>query len=286
MDIELLRTFIEVNRTRHFGKAAENLFLTQAAVSARIKTLEDVTGVPLFTRARNNIQLTVAGQKLLGHAETMINTWNRARHEIAAEDEDRTPFSLGTVASLLDMMLDDWAQAIYASVPKLLLHAVVGTTDELLRSTRDATLDMALMYECPQANELDTDEFARIQLVMVSSEPGTTADEAISGRYVYVDWGTTFSISHASAFPELPTPIMRVDAGRLAKSFILHRGGSAYLAYPMVTEDIKAGRLHLVGDAPSIDRLAYAVWSRRSDRGELIQQAIGVLKNISKSMVL
>ncbi|WP_082880488.1 MULTISPECIES: LysR family transcriptional regulator [unclassified Oleiphilus] len=39
MDIELLRTFLEVKNTRHFGKAAENLYLTQAAVSARIKQL-------------------------------------------------------------------------------------------------------------------------------------------------------------------------------------------------------------------------------------------------------
>ncbi|WP_082881977.1 LysR family transcriptional regulator [Oleiphilus sp. HI0043] len=39
MDIELLRTFLEVKNTRHFGKAAEHLYLTQAAVSARIKQL-------------------------------------------------------------------------------------------------------------------------------------------------------------------------------------------------------------------------------------------------------
>jgi len=37
VDIELLKTFLEVNRTRHFGKAAEHLFLTQSAVSARIR---------------------------------------------------------------------------------------------------------------------------------------------------------------------------------------------------------------------------------------------------------
>ena len=58
MDTELLKTFLEVNRTRHFGKAAENLYLTQSAVSARIKLLEDLLGTPLFSRARNNVQLT------------------------------------------------------------------------------------------------------------------------------------------------------------------------------------------------------------------------------------
>ncbi len=40
MDTELLKTFLEVSRTRHFGRAAESLYLTQSAVSFRIRQLE------------------------------------------------------------------------------------------------------------------------------------------------------------------------------------------------------------------------------------------------------
>ncbi|MEX2517286.1 MAG: LysR family transcriptional regulator, partial [Gammaproteobacteria bacterium] len=45
MDVDLLKTFLEVQRTRHFGRAADNLFLTQSAISARIRQLEDELGV-------------------------------------------------------------------------------------------------------------------------------------------------------------------------------------------------------------------------------------------------
>ena len=65
MDIELLKTFLEVKNTRHFGKAADNLYLTQAAVSARVKQLEDYFGIKLFIRSRNNIQLTAEGERLV-----------------------------------------------------------------------------------------------------------------------------------------------------------------------------------------------------------------------------
>ena len=65
MDIDALKTFIEVNRTRHFGQAARNLYVSQSTVSARIKLLEEQVGLPLFVRQRNNIQLTAAGEKLL-----------------------------------------------------------------------------------------------------------------------------------------------------------------------------------------------------------------------------
>ena len=63
MDTELLKTFLEVSRTRHFGRAAEALYLTQSAVSFRIRQLENQLGVNLFTRHRNNIRLTPAGEK-------------------------------------------------------------------------------------------------------------------------------------------------------------------------------------------------------------------------------
>jgi hypothetical protein len=68
----LLVTFLELARTRHFGKAAEHLFVTQSAVSARIRLLEATLGVALFTRKRNDIRLTRAGERLQRHAETIV----------------------------------------------------------------------------------------------------------------------------------------------------------------------------------------------------------------------
>lgn len=61
MDTELLKTFLEVSRTRHFGRAAESLYLTQSAVSFRIRQLENQLGANLFTRHRNNIRLPASG---------------------------------------------------------------------------------------------------------------------------------------------------------------------------------------------------------------------------------
>ena len=75
MDLELLRTFLEVNRTRHFGEAAEALHLTQAAVSARIKLLESTLGVRLFDRVRRDIHLTPEGNRLVKHADLLLAGW-------------------------------------------------------------------------------------------------------------------------------------------------------------------------------------------------------------------
>ena len=68
MDTELLETFLEVRKSRHFGNAADRLFVTQAAVSARIKLLERQLNCSLFLRERGNLRTTPEGERLVAHA--------------------------------------------------------------------------------------------------------------------------------------------------------------------------------------------------------------------------
>ncbi len=72
MDTDLIKTLLEVSRTRHFVKVAENLHVTQAAVSARIRQLEEHLGASLFIRASINIQLTAAGERLISRARRYL----------------------------------------------------------------------------------------------------------------------------------------------------------------------------------------------------------------------
>lgn len=84
MDLELLRTFLEVARLRNFGRAAEALYLTQAAVSARIKLLETQLDVQLFDRYKRDIRLTPEGNRLVRHAELLLANWRKARQDVTA----------------------------------------------------------------------------------------------------------------------------------------------------------------------------------------------------------
>ena len=108
MDIESLRTFLEVARTRHFGKAAEELCVTQSAVSARIRQLEQTMGVALFTRQRNNIQLASEGQQLRKHAETIVQVWARARQETGLRAEFTRGLAVGAMWDLWETLLRGW----------------------------------------------------------------------------------------------------------------------------------------------------------------------------------
>lgn len=97
VDTELLKTFPEVSRTRHFGRAAEALYLTQSAVSFRIRQLENQLGVNLFTRHRNNIRLTTAGESssLCRNA----HEYRQAARKEVAHSSRHNEFSIGASAS-------------------------------------------------------------------------------------------------------------------------------------------------------------------------------------------
>ena len=76
MDTELLKTFLEVQKTRHFGNAADNLYLTQSAVSFRIRQLEQ-ENQPLSANhwTRPRIPLGLADSKALMIANYLIRPY-------------------------------------------------------------------------------------------------------------------------------------------------------------------------------------------------------------------
>lgn len=277
LDIELLKTFVEVYRTRHFGQAAENLFVSQSAVSTRIRQLEEILRVPVFTRDRNNIQLTRAGQKLLRHAELILNSWSQARQEIAVEGHARIPLSIGGVPSLWDIVLQRWIQRVHRRLPDAILNVEVLSSEALLRRVGSRTLDVAFMFESPQMTDMAVVELSPIRLIMVSSRARQMAAEAIANGYVLVDWGTSFANAHARYFPDMPSPSVRMSLGRIAHEFIGSCGGSAYLAEAMVKEDLKTGKLFRVADAPVIDRATYAVYPDSGERRKVVEKALSYL---------
>lgn len=278
MDTDLLKTFLEVNRTRHFGRASENLYITQSAVSARIRQLEELLGVSLFVRLRNDIRLTAAGSRLVKHAESILNTWNRARQDAALGGEDKLLLAIGGMYSLWDILLQDWINHLYHRVPNVALQAEAHGPETLVRKLLDGTLDVAIMFEPPQLAELLVTDITDIKLMLVATRPGLTAREALANDYVMVDWGTSFAITHARHFVDVPPPAIRMGLGRMALAFVLTRGGAAYLAERMVDEHVRGGRLFPVDDAPVIDRQVFAVYPHHGERLAVVEEVLGSLR--------
>jgi DNA-binding transcriptional LysR family regulator len=273
MDAGLLKAFLEVYRSRHFGNAAKNLFISQSAVSARIKQLEDELGIRLFTRDRNNIELTSAGKKFLKYAESILNTWNRAKQEIAIPDGVDTLLSVAALPSIWDIFLENWLTWVHKSNSTIALQATVMRSDSLMRSLLDGTLDLGFVFDPPKTPKLIVKELITVNLILISSKPDTSAADAVNENYILVDWGTSFGIIHAMHYPDIPPPVLRASVGRIALSLLNNCGGAAYLPEAMVSEQLGLS-LFRVEDAPVIHKHAYAVYSQASSKQETIENTL------------
>lgn len=273
MDLELLRTFLEVERLRHFGQAAEALHLTQAAVSARIKLLENTLGVKLFDRQRKDIQVTPEGHRLIRYADLLISDWRKARQDVALGAENQQ-ISIGGSLRLWDMLLQGWFHQLRQEMPDLAIIAELHSPDLLTRRLLDGVLDVAFMLEPAQLDVLQIEQVATLELLMVCAEAGMNAEQALQGTYLMVDWGLAHALQHRRLFPDAPEPQIRVSQAQMALGHLLELGGAAYLPRTMVETYLAEQVLFTVEDAPIIERHAYAVYPVRSAKHKLIQQAL------------
>ena len=273
MDIELLRTFLEVNRTRHFGEAAKALHLTQAAVSARIKLLENTLGVRLFDRFRRDIQLTPEGNRLVQHADVLIAGWRKARQEVSHGGARHT-LTVGGSLRLWDVLLQDWFHRVRRHLPKLAITVESLAPETLTRHLLDGLLDLAFMVEPAQLDVLQIEDIGIIDLVLVGHTPGSAPTTALGDDYLMVDWGLAHALEHRRLFPDAPEPRVRVTQSKMALLHLLELGGFAYLPVPMVAEYLNVKRLYLVEDAPLMHRHVYAVYPLRGAKQKLIRSCL------------
>ncbi|UIY32400.1 LysR family transcriptional regulator (plasmid) [Neorhizobium galegae] len=84
LDLRQLRHFIAVVHTGSFSMAAENLRLTQPALSKSIRSMEQSLGVRLLDRGPSGVQATIFGQRLIGYSELLLSLASEAIDEIDA----------------------------------------------------------------------------------------------------------------------------------------------------------------------------------------------------------
>jgi DNA-binding transcriptional LysR family regulator len=285
MDIELLRTFLEVNRLRHFGQAAEVLHLTQAAVSARIKQLETHLDIQLFERTKRDVKLTPEGHRLKRHAEKMLADWRKARQEVTAGGA-RHQLSVSSSPRLWDIFLQKWLIDLRTAEQDMAITTHSLAPDSIIRQLNEGTVDLAFMLDPPQLDNLQTHEISPLRLTLVSNKPAQSAKEAIDDDFIMIDWGLAHALELQRAFPDMPEPMTRIATARLAFEYIKTLGGCAYLPMALVSSALRRKKLFRVKEAPVFERYPHAVYPVRSDRTAIIVQALSIFpKNIRKRLL-
>lgn len=273
MDTELLKTFMEVSRTRHFGRAAENLYLTQSAVSFRIRQLEGLLGVELFSRQRNNIQLTPAGEKLMPLAASSVLLEQQIRQEIAESSGKKQQLSIGSTPNLWDNFLPN-LDFYMESLPGISLTALSHSSANLIRQVIERTLDLVFVLDAPKVDELTSVEVMQMPLILVSSVHYDNWQEAFGSGYVQVDWGVAFYLQLSSQVKLNKSPVLQTNTGRIALEYLLKQEGAAYLPIALIEDELQRGVLKRVEGAPEFLLKVFASFHSASAKEGIINTVL------------
>ena len=259
LNIEHLKTFLDVARTGSFHRSAERLHVSQSTVSARIRTLEEQTGQVLFQRLKNGAVLTGPGRRMAPYADTAVRAWERGRQYLSLVESQRIECALGIQSVLAEWLATEWIGWVNERHPEIALRVESGDSDALMRGLDDAFIDIAVAFRPRTQPGLRIETLYTDKLILVSSVE-RLLDSNWRDDYVFVDWGESFRAAYADTFPDNGMPSIRTPLPGVALNHILLQGGSAYLTQSIADPWISEGRLHEVRDAPFFPIPAFVVY--------------------------
>lgn len=156
MNINQLETLLTISRTLSFRKAGEQLNLTQPAVSAQIKSLEDEFKTVLVNRSQP-VTLTDRGQVFLEHAERILGIVEELKLKLS--DLDQVPqghFVLGTTTSIAIQILPRVLSYFQDQFPRIKTSIQSMSSSQVLASVENGTVDIGIGYLTDKTAQVET----------------------------------------------------------------------------------------------------------------------------------
>lgn len=274
MDIDLARTFLRIVHGGSFAAAARQLHLTQTAVTARVRNLEQQLDCVLFVRNRAGARLTEAGERFVDYAQKMVLAWEAARRELPGRGIESDLLVLGSEVSLSNPLLLQWVRQIRRSDTSTRVRVEVGDSSSLQQRVLQGSLDAVLVYRPFYCDGLQVEQILEEKLIQIESierpEP-----------YLYVDWGPDFRKEHDAALADLPPHALSFNLGPLALQYLLQIGGRGYFRTRVTTRALRKGLIRIVPNAPEFSYPVFLVYSR-SGITDRLHDAFPLLRRIAR----
>ena len=165
-----LMVFRAVAEQLSFRKAAEELYLTQPAVSLQIKALEEDLGVQLFDRSGAHITMTPAGRVLLEYAAQVNAHLVQAEREIAAlSGEHVGQLALGASTTIAQYVLPRLLGEFCREHPRVHSTLISGNTEHIVEAVEKQRIALGFIEGPARSREVKTEPFLEDELVLIAS---------------------------------------------------------------------------------------------------------------------
>lgn len=166
MELDQLRYFLKVAQRGNFTRAAEDLGVSQPALSRSILKLEDELGQPVFERKTRSVALTEAGVLLQSRAQQVLTILEDAKAQIT-DDGESGRVRIGAIPTIAPYFLPAMLQKFSEAFPKATLIVHEHTTDALLKSCTQGEIDLAIVALPIPVKYLEVEELFEEELLLV-----------------------------------------------------------------------------------------------------------------------
>lgn len=274
MDIHQIKTFLAVAREGSITRASERLYLSQPAVSAHIKAMEETLGLTLFERTPRGMQLTLEGQRLLVKAERtllaqreLIDEASRLKGSLAGELRlGASHVDAEVVARLLTVLSE--------RLPEVEVSLKYGTSLDILRDIRSGRLDAGFYNEAGEPEtDLATLEVSRFTTYLAARPGLVPASHPLDWqRLAELPWILPTSATCCGQAAEdlfskhrfRPKRIISIDRESVTRTLIAGGVGVGLLHADSAAEAQERGEVELLCEAQASLRVLFAHLAQRA----------------------
>jgi DNA-binding transcriptional LysR family regulator len=253
MEIDQVETFLAVATYGGFHRAAGALRVSQPAVSARIRSLEESLGVKLFIRVHSNVSLSAAGKALRPVAEQLLRTVALARQTVQEpQSAVRGVLNIAAALSICTYFLPDVMKQYHSKNPKVLVNLRSGTSLQVLKMVLDGEADIGVARSLNHP-EVETMTLRDDPLILVGHPAHLAArqrrvrlEETESWPLIFFDRGSSDWTLSQGLFRRaglLPNVVLEVETIEAAKKMVERKLGLSFLPQIAVTTELRRGKL-------------------------------------------
>lgn len=269
-----LKVFYIVAKRLNFTKAAEELFITQPAVSKHIHEIESFYQSKLFERNGTRIKLTPAGEILLGYAEEILTIHRNIEFDLAALTKDiRGVLKIGASTTVAQYFLPKYLASFKRKFPDLKITLFVNNTEQVENLLLENKVNLGIVEGQTKRKDIKYIPLVKDEIVLCTSAANPSSKKT---TFALKDLqqlplvmresgsGTREVIIAALKKAGLPFSALNIDmefeSTESIKSYLLNSNSYAFLSVASIFKELKSGELKIVDIRElEIERYFYCV---------------------------
>jgi DNA-binding transcriptional LysR family regulator len=255
-----LKVFYTVAKRLSFTKAAEELFISQPAVTKHIHELEQQLGIALFERIGNKITVTPAGKIVMRHAEDIFSSYRSLEYEINQLKHERGGrLQIGASTTIAQYYIPPLLARFNQRYPEIKTSLVSGNTEQIEQALLEKSIQLGIIEGSSRNPQLKYTEFAKDEIALIGNV-----------QYTYGN-GDTLSAQDLAAIPLLVREhgsgtleviieelkrlklkltdlniAMYMSSTESMKSYLHHSPCAAFLSLQAVNRELEAGEFKIL----------------------------------------